>query len=63
MNTNNETITVKPYSVKELSSLYGVSPKTLRTWLRPHKEAIGERISRYYTTLQVGIIFEKLGMP
>lgn len=63
MDTMKETDLIKPYSIKELAALYGVSTKTLRTWLRPHKEAIGERVSRYYTILQVRIIFEKLGMP
>jgi DNA-binding transcriptional MerR regulator len=54
---------VKPYTVKELAALYGVSPKTLRTWLLPHREAIGERVSRYFTALQVQLIFERLGRP
>ena len=54
---------VKPYSTKELAALYGVSPKTLRTWLLPHKEAVGKRVSRYYTSLQIQTIFERLGLP
>jgi hypothetical protein len=49
--------------VKELASLYGVSTKTLRTWLTPHKEAIGERVSRYFTALQIQLIFDRLGLP
>lgn len=55
--------TIKPYTSKELAGLYGVSAKTLRTWLQPHQPAIGEKISRYFTSLQVRIIFEKLGAP
>jgi hypothetical protein len=62
MSTTTET-TVKPYTVKELAGLYGVSPKTLRTWLLPHKEVIGERVSRYFTALQIQLIFDRLGLP
>jgi len=58
----NET-TVRPYTAKELAALYGVSTKTLRTWLQPHKEAIGERVSRYFTALQIRVIFDRLGLP
>jgi hypothetical protein len=63
MSTTTETTLVKPYTVKELASLYGVSTKTLRTWLTPHKEAIGERVSRYFTALQIQLIFDRLGLP
>lgn len=54
---------VKPYTSKELAALYGVSTKTLRTWLKPHGEAVGKKVSRYFTALQIQIIFEKLGAP
>jgi DNA-binding transcriptional MerR regulator len=62
MSTTTETL-IKPYTVKELADLYCVSPKTLRTWLLPHKDNIGERVSKYYTKLQVQAIFERLGKP
>ena len=55
--------TAKPCTLKELAASYGVSTKTLRTWLQPHKEAIGERISRYFTALQIRMIFERIGEP
>lgn len=58
-----QTHQAKPLTTKELAALYGVSAKTLRTWMSPHKEAIGEKISRYYTALQIRIIFERLGEP
>ena len=54
---------VKPYTTKEMAALYGVSPKTLRTWLLPHQDIVGKRVSRYYTSLQVQTIFERLGPP
>jgi hypothetical protein len=55
--------TVKPYTIKELSALYGISPKALKTWLQPHVIEIGEKRGRYFTTHQVRIIFEKIGLP
>ena len=62
MSTTNET-TVRAFTTKELAAMYGVSTKTFRTWLQPHKQAIGEKVSKYFTALQVKLIFEKLGEP
>lgn len=62
MSTTNET-GVKAYTITELARLYGISLKTLRTWLSPHQQAIGPRLGRYYTVLQVRRIFECLGQP
>ena len=62
MSTTNQT-PVKPYTMKELAAMYGVSTKTLRTWLQPHQQAFGERKSRYFTALQVQTIFQCLGSP
>jgi len=61
---NNPTESIcKPYTKKELAGLYGISIKTLRTWLRPHLHLIGEPPGRYYTVRQVRLIFECLGEP
>ena len=62
MSTTNEK-GVKAYTITELAGLYGISLKTLRTWLSPHQERIGPRLGRYYTVLQVRRIFECLGQP
>jgi hypothetical protein len=62
MNTTSE-ITVKAYTISELAALYGISTKAIRSWLKPHATEIGEKKGRYFTTLQVRIIFEKLGLP
>jgi DNA-binding transcriptional MerR regulator len=62
MNTTSDT-KIKAYTPNELASLYGVTRKTLRTWLLPHQQDVGERISKYYTARQVRIIFERLGEP
>jgi len=62
MSTTNE-ITVKHYTTTELSALYGVSTKTLKRWLRPLASVIGENDGRFFTILQVKLIFEKIGIP
>ena len=57
------SIPLKCYSNIQLATLYEVSPKTFRTWLKPFKSIIGKRIGIYYNINQVSIIFEKLGRP
>jgi len=58
-----QEVPIRGYTMKELSVLYGVSTKCLRTWLEPHLEVVGKRKGRYFTTLQVRVIFDKLGLP
>ena len=62
MSTTGE-ITVKAYTSKELAAMYGISTKTFRTWLQPHTKSIGEKQGRYFTALQVRLIFERMGIP
>lgn len=63
MSTTNNVVEIKPYSLTELSGLYGVSNRTMKNWITPHNLFVGEKIGRLYTALQVKIIFEKLGLP
>lgn len=56
-------IDIKPYTVAEMARLYGISKLTFNKWIKPHLAAIGNRIGHYFTSLQVKIIFEKLGPP
>ena len=63
MSTTNNVVEIKPYSLTELSNLYDVSNRTMKNWIAPHSAFVGEKIGRLYTTLQVKIIFEKLGLP
>lgn len=58
-----QSIEIKPYNIKELASLYNVGYRTIKKWLKAHQKAIGRKHGRYYTALQVQIIFEKLGLP
>lgn len=54
---------IKPYSPSELARIYGVSLKTFNRWIPPHRQHIGVRNGRYYTTRQVQEIFKSLGPP
>ena len=56
-------VEIRPYTLSELAALYGVSSKTMRNWTLPHQESIGKRVGRLYTTKQVQVIFDKLGIP
>jgi transposase-like protein len=58
-----EGIAVKPYTTTEIASIYGMSSKTILRWIKKHEEAIGKKEGRYYTVLQVKMIFEKIGLP
>lgn len=56
-------IQVRTYSVKEVADLYCISNKTLKKWLKPFENELGERMGYFYNPKQVRIIFEKLGLP
>ncbi len=62
MKTKNE-IMVKPYTLLELSELYGVSVKTLRNWILPIKKKVGVRRGRFYTVKQTEMFFRHFGLP
>jgi len=63
MNTTTTETRVQAYTVKELATLYGISEKTSKGWLQPHAEIIGKKKGWYFNTLQVRIIFSRLGEP
>lgn len=56
-------VQVKRYKICDLATMYGVSKPTFRKWLQPYKQVIGRRIGNFYTSRQVNIIFEILGLP
>ena len=62
MKAKNEFM-VKPYSKTELSELYGVSVKTLTTWMKPFMGKIGAKSGRFYTVKQIETLFENIGVP
>lgn len=63
MKTNFIVRDVKPYSMKQLCSIYQISDKTMRKWLKPFSEQIGKRQGHIYNVAQVNVIFSRLGVP
>lgn len=59
----NSKLEVKPYTKKELAGIYGMSPRSFNTWLKPFLSEIGPKQGKYLTVNQVRIIIEKLGLP
>ena len=47
----------------ELAALYNVSTKTLKGWTDRHRAFIGERIGKFFSTLQVKKMYTCLGPP
>jgi hypothetical protein len=56
-------IPLKHYTLRQLAKFYGVSDPTLRKWLAPFKQEIGEKNGKFYSTTQVRIIFTRLELP
>jgi hypothetical protein len=54
---------IKPYTKKDLSVLYELSPRAFYTMFKPHEETVGKKLGRYYSVRQVETIFDKLGLP
>jgi NADH/NAD ratio-sensing transcriptional regulator Rex len=63
MKTNFVVKDVKPYSMKQLCDIYQISDKTMRKWLKPFSEQIGQRQGHIYNVAQIAVIFSKLGVP
>ena len=62
MQSNSQYI-MKPSTPGEIADLYDVTTKTLKTWTDKHRQKIGEKAGKYFSTLQVKTIFECLGPP
>ena len=58
---NGGDILTRPMTTAELSACYGVTVKTVRKWIRPHKDRLGARVGYIWTPRQVAIIIEVLG--
>lgn len=54
---------MRPYKFKELCAIYGKHPTTMRKWLAPFKEQIGELVGGYYLIPQMEIIIEHIDLP
>jgi hypothetical protein len=63
MQGGKQLIIIRPSSVAELATLYGVSVKVMRRWLLVTEAYTGKRRGRFYTAWQVALILRKLGIP
>jgi hypothetical protein len=61
--TTQQEIVIKPCTHTGLATAYGVSPKVLRSRLRPHQQRIGQRVGYKYSLEQLFIIIELFGLP
>lgn len=60
----NEAITSKPRTLKELASFYSVAPKTFKSWLNcPTLQHVHPESGNYYSIKQVQEIVNHLGEP
>ena len=53
----------RPQTKQELAAAYGVTLRTISTWLEPHLTAIGPKMGRTYTPKQIKIIYDLFGPP
>ncbi|MGQ0829360.1 MAG: hypothetical protein ACT4ON_13310 [Bacteroidota bacterium] len=63
MSITNAKLEIKPYTKKELAAIYGMSPRSFSTWMKPFDAAVGAKVGKYYNIHQVRIIMDKLGLP
>ena len=49
-----------PMTVSQLAARWGVSPNTVRRWLKPFEKEIGPRRGNLYSPRQVAVILSKL---
>lgn len=54
---------IRPYKFKELCAVYDKHPTTMRKWLAPFKEQIGELVGGYYLIPQMEIIIDRIDLP
>ena len=60
---NEQQLIIKALTPGELADLYEITTKTLKSMVDMHKEKIGKRGSKYFTSLQVKKIYDCLGVP
>ena len=54
---------IKSQNIHELADAYGVTTHTMKAWIRPIKESLGDCIARMYNPKQIKMIYEFLGEP
>ena len=57
------SLIIRPYRMKDLAAIYGVSAKTIRRWLDSKVPDEGRKTNLYFTVDQVKTIVTALGIP
>jgi hypothetical protein len=58
-----EEFRLRPYTHKELRTLYGVSWFTFTKWIKPFESELGPLQGRCFNVKQVKFLIDKLGIP
>ena len=58
-----KTVPLKSYTIKEIRELFGISARTWREWVRPHRKELSIGRSLVLNIKQVQFLFEKFGVP
>lgn len=58
MSITKTVIEIRPYSLTELAAIYGVTNRTMKNWIVKHDAAVGEKVGRLYTALQVKLFLK-----
>ena len=54
---------IRHYSARQLAYFYLISKPTFNRWIEPYIEQIGKRNGNFYTSAQVEMIFQIIGIP
>ena len=54
---------IRPYRMKDLAAIYGVSTKTMKRWIDTKALAFSKKKKLFFTKEQVTGIFTKIGVP
>jgi hypothetical protein len=54
---------IRPYRLKDLAAIYGMSNRTLRKSMNENEILIGRKCCKYFSVEQVSSIVKALGFP
>ncbi|MCC6837239.1 MAG: hypothetical protein IT234_01760 [Bacteroidia bacterium] len=54
---------LRPYTKSDLAGLYEMKHRAFYSLFKPHEATVGVKLGRYYSSKQVEIIFQCLGLP
>lgn len=57
------SLEMRPYTLKELCSMFKMERRAFRNMIRKHESKIGEPSGRYYNVLQVETLMNCVGFP